>query len=210
MSGKAQTGGKEPDGAMTTAEMAAEEDGEAGGEAREISNEIGKLDERAASDPNDPAIVRLRRRALIRRFWHSASHYWGKNGGRLARVLTGATLLVVLFNLAASYGMNLWNRAIFDALEKHDAGSVLFISLIYFPLLAASVCFGVLQVYRPHDDAAALARLAEQSPARPLAEERPLLPAQPRQRRPPESRIPHRRRRPGGDRSAGRFRDRHH
>ena len=43
--------------------------------------------------------------------------------------------------------MNIWNRAIFDALEKHNASRVLFLSLIYFPLLAASVCLMVTQVY---------------------------------------------------------------
>ncbi len=36
--------------------------------------------------------------------------------------------------------MNIWNREIFDALEKRDSSRVLFIALIYFPLLAASVC----------------------------------------------------------------------
>jgi putative ATP-binding cassette transporter len=43
--------------------------------------------------------------------------------------------------------MNIWNRAIFDALQKYDASTVLFLSLIYFPLLAASVCLMVTQVY---------------------------------------------------------------
>ena len=56
-------------------------------------------------------------------------------------------LLTVLLSLAASVGMNLWNRAIFDALEQRDAGTVLFWSMIYVPLLALSVAFIVTQVY---------------------------------------------------------------
>jgi vitamin B12/bleomycin/antimicrobial peptide transport system ATP-binding/permease protein len=60
--------------------------------------------------------------------------------------LSGTILLTVLLNLAASYGMNLWNRAIFDALEKRDARTVLFWSTIYFPLLATSVFLIVVQV----------------------------------------------------------------
>ena len=36
--------------------------------------------------------------------------------------------------------MNIWNRAIFDALEQRDATIVFFLSMVYFPLLAASVC----------------------------------------------------------------------
>jgi ABC-type long-subunit fatty acid transport system fused permease/ATPase subunit len=43
--------------------------------------------------------------------------------------------------------MNIWNRAIFDALEQGDATPVFFLSMVYFPLLAASVCLVVAQVY---------------------------------------------------------------
>ena len=50
-------------------------------------------------------------------------------------------------SLSAAYGMNIWNRAIFDALERRDASTVLFWSIIYFPLLAISVCLVVVQVY---------------------------------------------------------------
>jgi putative ATP-binding cassette transporter len=49
--------------------------------------------------------------------------------------------------LATAYGMNLWNRFIFDALERRDAVTVLYLALAYFPLLAASVAVMVLQVY---------------------------------------------------------------
>src|SRR5262249_28895373 len=47
----------------------------------------------------------------------------------------------------ASYGMNRWHRAMFDSLEKKDSGTVLFLSGIYFAILAASVGMSVLQVY---------------------------------------------------------------
>src|ERR1700748_2695481 len=43
--------------------------------------------------------------------------------------------------------MNVWNRAIFDGLEKRDSHTVLLLSMVYFPLLAASVCLFVGQVY---------------------------------------------------------------
>jgi len=55
--------------------------------------------------------------------------------------------VLILLGLAAAYGMNIWNRAIFDALERRDSSTVLFLSMIYFPLLAASVCLAVGQVY---------------------------------------------------------------
>jgi vitamin B12/bleomycin/antimicrobial peptide transport system ATP-binding/permease protein len=97
--------------------------------------------------PDDPASNRLRRRLLLRRFWRSARSFWGSRGDRLAWPLSGIILLTVLLYLAAAYGMNLWNRVIFDALERRDGGTVLYLSLIYAPLLAASVAVMVLQVY---------------------------------------------------------------
>jgi putative ATP-binding cassette transporter len=96
---------------------------------------------------DDEASNRLRRRLLLRRFWRSARGFWGAGGDRLAWLLTGTILLTVLLYLAAAYGMNVWNRAIFDALERRDGGTVLYLSLIYVPLLAASVVVMLLQVY---------------------------------------------------------------
>ena len=98
-------------------------------------------------DPRDETSDRLRRRLLLRRFWQSATGFWGSNGEHVAWVLSAAILLTILLNLAAAYGMNVWNRAIFDALERRDGSAVLFLSLVYFPLLAASVFLTVMQVY---------------------------------------------------------------
>ena len=43
--------------------------------------------------------------------------------------------------------MNLWNRAIFDALQNKDADAVASLSLIYFVLLAVSVGLSAVQTY---------------------------------------------------------------
>ena len=101
----------------------------------------------ARSTPSPAELAQRKRRALLRRFWHSASLYWGKNGGKQAWLLTGGLFAIVLLNLASAYGMNVWNRAIFDALEKRNSSDVLSISLLYFPLLIASVCVAIAQVY---------------------------------------------------------------
>ena len=98
-------------------------------------------------DPESGISDQVRRRLLLWRFWQSAKGFWGAAGGRQSWLLSGAILLLILLNLAASYGMNIWNRAIFDALEKRDAATVFFVSMVYFPLLAASVCLVVAQVY---------------------------------------------------------------
>jgi vitamin B12/bleomycin/antimicrobial peptide transport system ATP-binding/permease protein len=89
----------------------------------------------------------LKRRLLLRRFWKGATGFWLKGGGRLSWVLPAAIFSMVLLGLATSYGINIWNRAMFDALERRDAGTVVFCSIVYFPLLAASVCLVLAQVY---------------------------------------------------------------
>jgi vitamin B12/bleomycin/antimicrobial peptide transport system ATP-binding/permease protein len=98
-------------------------------------------------DPDDTRSQKLRRKLLLRRFWQSALGFWRGADRRASWSLTIAILLTILLNLAVSYGINVWNRSIFDGLEKHDSSRVLFLSLIYFPLLASSVCLMTAQVY---------------------------------------------------------------
>jgi vitamin B12/bleomycin/antimicrobial peptide transport system ATP-binding/permease protein len=110
----------------------------------------GDLDDLAATAAPDSTrddTTRLRQHALMRRFWRSAAGYWGKGGARLSWLLSGGLLLTILLNLAALYAMNVWTRSIFDALQARDSGAVLFLSAVYFPLLAASVCVMIVQVY---------------------------------------------------------------
>ncbi len=104
-------------------------------------------DEMKALEDSGEDTDELRRQYLLRRFWQTAAGFWSKRGQRIAWVLSIALFVIILLNIAASYGMNLWNRAIFDALEKKDANTVLFLSLIYFAILAASVAVSVTQVY---------------------------------------------------------------
>jgi putative ATP-binding cassette transporter len=89
----------------------------------------------------------LEREYLLRRFWKSAIGFWGTRGARLSWVLSAIILLIILLNLGATYGMNIWTRAIFDALQNTDSGNVLFLSMIYLPLLAAGVFLSVTNVY---------------------------------------------------------------
>src|ERR1043166_8274664 len=115
-------------------------------------SDIGKAapsDERADLPEEDSAddTERLRRGYLLRRFWHTARGFWTGHRRGVAWGLTGGLLLVVLLTIAASYAMNRWNRAIFDALQNKEGHTVLFLSLLYFVLLAASVGVHVVQVY---------------------------------------------------------------
>jgi vitamin B12/bleomycin/antimicrobial peptide transport system ATP-binding/permease protein len=90
---------------------------------------------------------KIRRHYLLKRFWISAKGFWGVAGGRLAWVLTGGLLVLIFLQLSFQYGINLWNRAIFDALEKRDAAVVLYLTAVFFPLAIGSVLLGVIQVY---------------------------------------------------------------
>jgi putative ATP-binding cassette transporter len=100
-----------------------------------------------APAPTEQGSNPRKRRLLLRRFWNGAIGFWLEGGDRLSWVLPAEIFATVLLSLAASYGFNIWNRAIFDALERRDARTVVLWSLIYFPLLAATVCLVIAQVY---------------------------------------------------------------
>jgi putative ATP-binding cassette transporter len=93
------------------------------------------------------SLDQLRRRYLLRRFWLSAKGYWGRNGRRLAWPLSLGLLALVVLQVGVQYGINVWNRKIFDALEKKDAAVVFTLIGIFIPLGVASVVLAVIQVY---------------------------------------------------------------
>src|SRR5258705_2949914 len=84
---------------------------------------------------------------LLTRFWISARGYWGKNGDRLAWLFSIGLLLLIVGHVGFQYGINVWNRAIFDAIEKRDSATVFYLSAVFFPLAIGSVLLGVAQVF---------------------------------------------------------------
>ena len=84
----------------------------------------------------DPEIEK----ALVRRYWQSAKGFWTGDQRRIAWTMTVMLLVLVVLQLAVSYGLNLWNRQLFDALEKKDGATVLYQSGLFVPLAAASRC----------------------------------------------------------------------
>src|SRR5215471_1803544 len=109
---------------------------------------LRKTRETSAVAPEGPGedAVELERRSLLRSFWQSAAGFWGEGWARASWVLSGILLLIVLVSLAASYGMNVWHRVIFDALQTRDSGTVLQLSMLYLPLLAGSVFLTVMHL----------------------------------------------------------------
>lgn len=91
---------------------------------------------------------KLRKKYLLHRFWRTARGFWNrKRGDRLAWILLVGLVVLIVANLAAQLGINFWNRAIFDALEKRDGAKVLYLSAVFFPLAAVSVMFGMTNVW---------------------------------------------------------------
>src|SRR5437879_9895876 len=84
---------------------------------------------------------------LLTRFWISARGFWGKGGDRLAWLFTIGLLILIVANVGFQYGINVWNRSIFDAIEKKDSATVFHLSAVFFPLAIGSVLLGVAQVF---------------------------------------------------------------
>src|SRR5262245_29929531 len=87
------------------------------------------------------------RQYLLARFWEAALGFWRKGGGRTAWLLTFTVIAIALVGLVVQYQLNVWNRAMFDALDKRDSSGVLYQSMIFFPLILASVGVGVAATY---------------------------------------------------------------
>src|SRR5215510_12273361 len=90
-------------------------------------------------------IEKARKSYLLKRFWVSARGFWGESGESIAWI--ASVLLLIVFYVAVQYGINVWNRNIFDAIEKRDSATVLWLSAVFFPLALTSVVLGVAQVY---------------------------------------------------------------
>ena len=88
-----------------------------------------------------------RRRLLLWRFLHTGRRFWTEPGSGRAWLLTAGLLTIILAVVCAAYAMNVWNRAIFDALERRDAPVVGRLALIYLGILAVSVMFAIVQVH---------------------------------------------------------------
>lgn len=84
---------------------------------------------------------------LVRRFWTSAKGFWSKNGDRYAWWLVLLLLTIVAAQVYIQYQINIWNRAIFDALEQKNAAAVGWQALIFVPLALASIAFAIAIVH---------------------------------------------------------------
>ncbi|MCL6650864.1 ABC transporter ATP-binding protein [Agrobacterium rubi] len=88
-----------------------------------------------------------RRKYLLKRFWISARGFWSRRGDKLAWLFTLGLLAMIGINVGFQYGINIWNRGIFDAIEKRDASTVYSLASIFPLLVIGSVFIVTSQVY---------------------------------------------------------------
>ncbi|OCJ58898.1 ABC transporter ATP-binding protein/permease [Agrobacterium leguminum] len=88
-----------------------------------------------------------RKRYLLKRFLISARGFWSRRGDGLAWPFSIGLLAMIGVNVGFQYGINVWNRGIFDAIEKRDASTVYFLASIFPPLVLGSVFIVTSQVY---------------------------------------------------------------
>jgi putative ATP-binding cassette transporter len=99
------------------------------------------------SEPLEELSESERRRLLLGRFLHTSRRFWTEKGSARAWLLTAGLIAIILAVVGAAYAMNVWNREIFDALEKRNAPLVGKLALVYVAILFVSVVFSIVQVY---------------------------------------------------------------
>src|ERR1051325_510522 len=93
-------------------------------------------------------VEREQQKPLVRRFWRTARGFWSsERSWKVAWLMTACLIALVIGQLIFQYQLNLWNKAIFDALEKKDSATVLRQAMIFIPLAAGSIAVAVCVVY---------------------------------------------------------------
>src|SRR3954454_24176248 len=88
-----------------------------------------------------------RKAFLLKRFWISARGFWGRGGDVFAWAASLGLLIMIGINVGFQYGINVWNRGLFDAIEQRDVHTVYVLSVVFLPLAAGNAGVVVAQVY---------------------------------------------------------------
>ncbi|TWF59243.1 ABC transporter ATP-binding protein/permease [Neorhizobium alkalisoli] len=90
---------------------------------------------------------KARKRYLLKRFWISARGYWSRRGDGFAWPCSIGLLALIGMNVGFQYGINVWNRSLFDAIEQRNASTVYHLASLFPPLVLGSVALVTFQVY---------------------------------------------------------------
>ena len=101
-----------------------------------------------AEEPQGPPLpADALRKALVRRFWATATGFWLGESGWRAWTLAIALIAVVLAQIAVQYRLTVWTKDVFDAIEKRNAGALGHLALVLAPLALISLALAVAVVY---------------------------------------------------------------
>src|SRR4029453_2750729 len=84
---------------------------------------------------------------LLERYWEAALGFWRQDARYTAWRLTIAVFSIALLNLGLGLLLNIWNRVMFDGLDNRDMRTVLFQSVIFLPLVLASLTMAIADTY---------------------------------------------------------------
>lgn len=95
------------------------------------TEKVHQTDEQGDGDPPPPPDIsekdlamtpeeleRARKKYLLRRFWISARGYWSRRGDKIAWPFSIGLLALICINVGFQYGVNVWNRGLFDAISN--------------------------------------------------------------------------------------------
>ncbi|MGI2034639.1 ABC transporter ATP-binding protein/permease [Rhizobium panacihumi] len=119
-----------------------------------------QIEEQSEGDPPPPPDIvetdpdmtpeeleRARKKYLLRRFWISARGYWSRRGDKIAWPFSVGLLALICINVGFQYGVNVWNRGLFDAIEQRNAPTVYSLGALFPLLVVGSVGIVTSQVY---------------------------------------------------------------
>src|SRR5580693_9988160 len=94
----------------------------------------------------DPDDKRPNPKGSVRAYWRLAGDYWKGPTALQAWSLTITGLVLVTGNIAAQYGINVWNRTFFNALQQHDQTFAYRAIVLFFVLAFLAAVVAVLQL----------------------------------------------------------------
>jgi len=110
---------------------------------RPLSPEVASKDLELTPEEAEEA----RKAFLLKRFWISARGFWGRSGDGFAWAASIGLLVMIGINVGFQYGINVWNRGLFDAVEQRSASDVYYYGWLFPPLVFGSVALVTSQVY---------------------------------------------------------------
>jgi putative ATP-binding cassette transporter len=82
----------------------------------------------------------------VRSYWRLAGDYWKGPTALQAWGLTGISFILVVGNIVVQYGINVWNRSFFNALQRHDSTFAYQAIGLFFILAFLAALVAVLQL----------------------------------------------------------------